>query len=295
MKRTLTIFLTLAALACSADDKPKPLAGSKPGVIEDVPARADYVEPENRAGLATAPADAERTQSGLASQVLHRGSGKNHPSKHSVVRVHYVGWTGDGQVFDSSRARGEPAEFGLDKVIAGWTEGVQLMVVGEERRFWIPADLAYGNSGRPGTPQGDLTFDVELLTIVSTPMVPEVPPDVAAAPADAKRTASGLAYKTIVPGDGGHPDKDDMITIEFTGWTPDGRMFDSTFTNDHGPTTFHLSRGITGWVEGIQLMRVGETTRFWIPQKLFFGDKPPEGQPKGDVVFDIRLVEIADD
>ncbi len=294
MKRTLTIFVAALVVACSADEKPKPLAGDKPKVIEEVPARADYAEPSDRASLATPPPDAERTPSGLASLVLHPGSGKNHPRKHSVVRVHYVGWTSDGQVFDSSRARGEPAEFGLDKVIAGWTEGVPLMVVGEERRFWIPAELAYGNGGRQGTPQGALTFDVELLAIVSTPMVPDVPPDVAAAPSDAKRTSSGLAYKTLTPGDGDRPDKDDMISIEFTGWTPDGRMFDSTFTNDHGPTTFHLGRGIPGWVEGIQLMRVGETTRFWIPQKLFFGDKPPEGQPKGDVVFDIHLVEIVD-
>ncbi len=293
MKRISTIFLAAAAVACSSDDKPAPQAAPKQE-REEVDARADYVEPEDKAALATPTPDAERSPTGLASKVLFKGSGTRHPSKHSVVRVHYVGWTSDGTVFDSSRARGEPAEFGLDKVILGWTEAIPLMVVGEERRLWIPADLAYGNSSRPGTPEGDLTFDVELLAIVSTPAVPDTPADVAAPPADAKRTASGLAYKSISPGKGAHPDKDDRVSIDFTGWTPDGHMFDSTFTNDHGPTTFHLNRGVPGWVEGIQLMREGETMRFWIPAKLFFGDKPPEGQPKGDVVFDIHLVKIVD-
>ncbi|MCA9563930.1 MAG: FKBP-type peptidyl-prolyl cis-trans isomerase, partial [Myxococcales bacterium] len=109
------------------------------------------------------PADAETTASGLASRVLTAGTGTRHPSATSRVRVHYSGWTTDGNMFDSSVARGEPAEFGLNQVIAGWTEGVQLMVEGETRRFWIPEDLAY--QGRPNRPAGMLVFDVELLGI----------------------------------------------------------------------------------------------------------------------------------
>jgi len=77
--------------------------------------------------------------------------------------VHYSGWTTDGKGFDSSVARGQPATFPLDRVISGWTEGLQLMVEGEERRFWIPVELAY--QGRPGKPAGMLVFDVELLKI----------------------------------------------------------------------------------------------------------------------------------
>ncbi len=75
-----------------------------------------------------------------------------------------AGWTTDGAMFDSSVARGEPAVFPLNAVIAGWTEGVQLMVVGETRRLWIPEDLAYG--GAAGAPAGMLVFDVQLLQIV---------------------------------------------------------------------------------------------------------------------------------
>jgi len=79
--------------------------------------------------------------------------------------VHYTGWTTGGKMFDSSVVRGAPTSFPLNRVIKGWTEGVQLMVVGEKRRFWIPADLAYGNNPSPGYPSGMLVFDIELLKI----------------------------------------------------------------------------------------------------------------------------------
>ncbi len=108
------------------------------------------------------PSDAETTSSGLASKVIEAGSGANHPTATSNVTVHYTGWTTDGQMFDSSVTRGQPSTFPLNGVIRGWTEGVQLMVVGEKRRFWIPEELAYG--GRRA-PFGMLVFDVELIAI----------------------------------------------------------------------------------------------------------------------------------
>lgn len=79
------------------------------------------------------------------------------------MTVHYTGWTTDGKMFDSSIVRGKPATFGLDQVIRGWTEGVQLMVEGEKTRFWIPQRLAY--EGQPGGPRGMLVFDIELIAI----------------------------------------------------------------------------------------------------------------------------------
>lgn len=113
--------------------------------------------------VAAPPDDAERTESGLASRVLVEGSGTAHPGPTDTVTVHYTGWTTDGEQFDSSVARGEPASFPLNAVIAGWTEGLQLMVEGESRRLWIPEELAY--RGRPGRPQGMLVFDVQLIRI----------------------------------------------------------------------------------------------------------------------------------
>ena len=109
-----------------------------------------------------APADAKKTKSGLAYKVITPGKGKRHPNAQNQVTVHYTGWTTDGKMFDSSVSRGEPATFPLDQVIAGWTEGVQLMVEGEKTRFWIPEPLAY--RGRRA-PFGMLVFDVELIKI----------------------------------------------------------------------------------------------------------------------------------
>ena len=108
------------------------------------------------------PADAKTTKSGLAYKVITPGKGKRHPTAQNQVTVHYSGWTTDGKMFDSSVSRGEPATFPLDQVIAGWTEGVQLMVEGEKMRFWIPEPLAY--RGRRA-PYGLLVFDVELIRI----------------------------------------------------------------------------------------------------------------------------------
>ena len=112
--------------------------------------------------VAAPPEDAEFTESGLASKVLEEGTGTEHPTATSTVTVHYTGWKTDGTMFDSSVKRGTKSSFPLNRVIKGWTEGLQLMVVGEKRRFWIPADLAYGESGRV---PGMLVFDVELFEI----------------------------------------------------------------------------------------------------------------------------------
>lgn len=115
--------------------------------------------------VAAAPADASVTASGLASKVLQAGNSNVRPTATSTVRVHYTGWTTDGKMFDSSVARGQDIEFRLDRVIDGWTEGVQLMVVGEKRRFWIPGKLAYDNLPMPDAPKGTLVFDIELLGV----------------------------------------------------------------------------------------------------------------------------------
>jgi hypothetical protein len=110
------------------------------------------------------PVDAVTEASGLSSRVIAAGSGTGTPGAADTVTVHYSGWTTDGKLFDSSVKRGQPASFPLSGVIKGWTEGLQLMVEGEKRRFWIPEDLAYGKGGG-GRPGGMLVFDVELLKI----------------------------------------------------------------------------------------------------------------------------------
>jgi FKBP-type peptidyl-prolyl cis-trans isomerase len=117
--------------------------------------------PEDVGGV---PSNADVTSSGLASRVLTAGTGTDRPGPTNTVTVHYSGWTLNGQMFDSSVVRGETISFPLNRVIAGWTEGLQLMVVGEKRRFWIPAEAAYGHNPGGGRPGGMLVFDVELFS-----------------------------------------------------------------------------------------------------------------------------------
>ena len=108
--------------------------------------------------------DAEITGSGVASKVLKKGDGGAKPGPTSVVTVHYTGWlASNGKGFDSSVARGKPATLPLNRVFPGWSEAMQLMTVGEERRVWIPEHLAF--KGRKGSPPGMLVFDIELLGI----------------------------------------------------------------------------------------------------------------------------------
>lgn len=360
--------------------------------------------PETPPDVAAAPADALKTESGLQHKLLTEGTGKTKPTATDTVTVHYSGWTTDGKLFDSSVERGEPASFPLNGVIAGWTEGLQLMVEGEKRRFWIPADLAYGEDPAGGRPGGLLVFDVELISIKQAPKpaelpkdleksklgvaykitkkgegtdkpglddvvtfhmtaksmegqplqdtrsgptppsvplsgpglppelaealgdmvvgeqrtcwlpearipggfvvadlelisfkkappAPAVPEDVGAVPADAVKTESGLASKIIKAAEGEKPKATDTVSVHYTGWTLDGKMFDSSVTRGE-PTQFPLNQVIKGWTEGVQLMNVGEKRRFWIPADLAYGENPQGGAPGGMLVFDIELLEI---
>jgi peptidylprolyl isomerase len=147
----MLLVLATGLAACTLRDE-----GGPPSEPPPIPAPPDVAAP---------PADAIKTASGLASKVLHIGMTNVRPAAQNTVKVHYTGWTTDGKMFDSSVARGQPAEFPLNQVIAGWTEGVQLMVVGEKRRFWIPGALAYDNLPMPDAPKGMLVFDIELLEV----------------------------------------------------------------------------------------------------------------------------------
>ena len=230
------------------------------------------------------PADAVKTASGLASKVIKPGTGKTHPGETDLVTVHYTGWTTDGKMFDSSRRAGEPATFPLNRVIAGWTEGVQLMVTGETRRFWIPEALAYQGKRDP---QGHARVRrrADLVQRVAAPGAARRQGAAGRREEDAERPRLQGASRRAPARE--HPSARSQVTVHYTGWTTDGKMFDSSVTRGE-PATFPLDGVIAGWTEGVQLMVEGEKTRFWIPEKLAYKGKQP---PFGMLVFDVELLE----
>lgn len=134
--------------------------GTNKNAAQNIQIGADFlVENAKKEGVISLP-------SGLQYEVLKSGIGDVHPKADSNVKVHYHGLLIDETVFDSSVDRGEPISFGLNQVIPGWTEGVQLMVEGDKYRFYIPSNLAYGDRSAGKIPAGSLLiFDVELLAI----------------------------------------------------------------------------------------------------------------------------------
>ena len=138
------------------NDAKAPEAAKQVTVLKD----ADFLaENAKKEGVKT-------TASGLQYKITQQGNGKQ-PTAQSVVKVHYTGKLLDGKVFDSSVDRGQPVEFPLNQVIPGWTEGLQLMKEGSKATLYIPAQLAYGEQGVPGTipPNSTLIFDVELIKV----------------------------------------------------------------------------------------------------------------------------------
>lgn len=158
MKITSLSLAALATLGLSACKKPEPVA-----------TESATTAPKASESAATEAAKTDgptTTASGLKYWVLSRGTGTVSPKATDEVKVHYHGTLLNGQVFDSSVERGKPISFPLDGVIAGWTEGLQLMKEGDKFKFEIPADLAYGSQGRPGIPPNSpLVFEVELIKV----------------------------------------------------------------------------------------------------------------------------------
>jgi peptidylprolyl isomerase len=152
----LALAVTLCLLGCSKDE---PSAGGKTDA--GTPPVAIAVTPAGQTN------EMMKTASGLKYQVMKKGAGAVSPKASDTVKVHYHGTLLNGTVFDSSVERGEPISFPLNRVIPGWTEGLQLMKVGDKFKFEIPPNLAYGpNSPSPKIPPNStLVFEVELLGI----------------------------------------------------------------------------------------------------------------------------------
>lgn len=248
--------------------------------------------------VAAAPPDAQVMTSGLAMKMLQPGTGSEHPVSNDCVTVSFVAWKTDGSLFSTSTTMNDADVLCLNASIMGIAEALKQMVVGEKRRLWIPEDLTFHEGHhhvqrRPEDeepPHKDLTFDLQLLSILKAPPTPE---NLIQAPANASRTGSGLAYVILKPGTGtAHPSPISKVTAHFTAWRSDGRIFETTVMTNH-PALVSLATAPVGWREAITSMVAGEKARFWIPAALAFGEKPANRfNPPGDLVYEIELISV---
>ncbi|VAW01224.1 FKBP-type peptidyl-prolyl cis-trans isomerase FkpA precursor [hydrothermal vent metagenome] len=247
--------------------------------------------------LITACSDKEKepkvhtTDSGLKYEILTEGSGAS-PTAEDSVTVHYEGTLMDGTKFDSSYDRGETITFPLNRVIKGWTEGVQLMKEGAKYKFTIPSDLAYGEEGGgPIPPNADLIFIVELVKVVVDEGKAFLKQN--KEKSGIETTDSGLQYKILLEGTGKSPNATDRVTVHYEGTLIDGTKFDSSY--DRGePIDFGLNQVIPGWTEGVQLMKEGAKYKFFIPSELAYGPQGSPGAipPNAALIFTVELIRV---
>lgn len=232
------------------------------------------------------PPDATVAESGLAWKVLKAGDGERHPDDNDLVLANYTGWNAGGEIFQTNAGSTELRLFDLESVFPGWREGIKLMVSGEVRRLWIPADLA------PQDPEketgGPVVFDVEL---VGFRLVPNPPESRKVAPADAVRLPSGGHSKVIEAGHGTEkPGPTSRVVLNYIGWNEKGRIFDSTLHRGR-PTAFLLDMVLPQFSETLQQMVVGEKRHLWVPAGVASGQWP-KAPKKGMLIFEVELLRI---
>lgn len=168
------LSLLCVVAGCRSTASPSPPNSSELAVSDSTPAKRKSISfvdrPELQVGAgpmdAEFPSEFAKTDSGLRYRVLRKSEGEK-PTAGSTVTVNYRGWLNNGKVFDSSYEKGKPITFPLQNVIAGWTEGMQLVGEGGMIELWVPSRLAYGESGSPGSipPHSNLHFIVELVSV----------------------------------------------------------------------------------------------------------------------------------
>jgi peptidylprolyl isomerase len=292
-------------MLCSGFFIPQPANAGKPGNDEGQESASGptHAGPSRFAAppdVQQPPADALLAASGIAMTLLKSGSGNQHPAGEDCVVVKFSAWKRDGSLLATSGAHGESTVQCLITAIPGVAEVVKLMVPGEKRRIWVPAELAFtvesahhhqakGVHPVP-QPKFDVTFDVELVRILKGPSTPA---DLKAPPQTAQRLSSGVVIEILNPGTGTrHPRMDSHVTLNYSGWSPDGVLLESTIMSGH-PAIVLVGTALPGWRELLPLMVTGEKVRIWIPADLAYGEgafRPTA--PAGNVVYDIELESV---
>ncbi|TMQ11636.1 MAG: FKBP-type peptidylprolyl isomerase [Deltaproteobacteria bacterium] len=244
--------------------------------------------------VAKPPDKALTLKSGIKYVVLRPGTGKDTVRPYDSTAFVYTFWDHDGRMLETKEARERPKAAQPVHQAPGMTEMLTAMTVGERVRFWVDAEKMVQFGKKPGgVEHGLLCYELEVRQNTKAEHEPPpTPPDVAKPPADTRKTPKGVFYKVIIAGPGKdprHPSENDTVKVNYTGWTTDGKMFDSSFLTGQ-PATFNLHGVIAGWTDGIPVMTTGDHVRFWIPEELAY--KGQAGKPQGMLVFDVELLEI---
>ncbi|WP_084420408.1 FKBP-type peptidyl-prolyl cis-trans isomerase [Henriciella litoralis] len=283
MIKSLTGILAVSALAACGAPKPKfdeffPWNPDRPGV--------------------------ETTENGLQYVVIEEGPEDGaSPQIDSTVQVFYEGRLTDGTVFDGNFDGARPAMFGVGQVIPGWTQGLQLMSEGDEYVFYIPSELGYGQTPRPGgviKPGDDLIFRVHLEKVFK----PEAADEAAwskytpwdSSNPDIEATDSGLEYVVLESGNdaGKSPAPSDTVVVLYEGrFAETGEVFDSAYMRGE-PIMFPVNGVIPGWQEALQLMKPGDHWLIHVPSQIAYGEKGYPGAipPNSDLNFEVELIDV---
>lgn len=226
----------------------------------------------------------KKTDSGLEIWDVKEGTG-DATAQGATVTIHYTGWTVDGKIFDSSVKRGTPATFPLPSLIKGWQEGIPGMKPGGVRRLKIPYNLAYGEAGRPPTipAKATLVFEIELFKD------PMKLPDLTAK--DWKKLDNGVRIWDVKEGTGDAVAKGATVTIHYTGWTLNGKVFDSSRSDRGKPVEFPLASLIKGWQDNVPGMKVGGVRLMELPPEFAYGKQGAGADipPNSTLVFEIEV------
>ena len=255
-----------------------------------VPAAAlDPIRPPQP--LTAPPPGAIETATGMSYIVLKPAPSPARTATGPFIEFRIDLWSSDGTTRASARETGARvvAVRALAQQQPGIARALLTTPVGETRRWWIAPDRM-----RPGYPGMPDQLHVADITVVAETDPLQAPADLLAPPADALRTASGLAYRVLTRGAGGpRPGPGSTVRVDYTGWTPDGKAFDSSLTTG-APAILPLEALIDGWKEGMPLMSRGDTFRFWIPGHLAYDGSGTPGAPSGPLVFDVTLHDFTD-
>jgi peptidylprolyl isomerase len=238
--------------------------------------------------LGKAPAGATKEKNGVAWKKLKTADGKaERPRAWDAIQLGYTGWDETGKIIDSSEVHAKPVKLPVDGLPAVFADAVPKLAVGERARLWFPGEML---GKGPNAPTGIVTFEVEVTGVTRLEQPPPAPPDVAKPPADAQKTGKGVFYKVLAKGTGTQkPTGTDQVTVHYTGWTTDGKRFDSSIPEGK-PRQFRVTGVIPGWTDALIGMVVGDKWRVWIPEELAYKGAP--NRPQGMLVFDVELLGI---